>query len=31
MSAENFIFIDFFTVEADGNDVNPCICEEVFI
>ena len=26
MSAENFIFIDFFTVKVDGNDVNQGIC-----
>ena len=31
MSAENFIFVDFFAVKADGNDVKPGICEEVFI
>ena len=30
MSDENFIFVDFFTVKADGNDVNPGICGEVF-
>ena len=31
MSAENFIFIDFFAVKADGSDVYPGICKEVFI
>ena len=31
MSDENVIFMDFFAVKADGNDVNPGICEEVFI
>ena len=25
MSAENFIFIDFFVVKVDGSDVNPGI------
>ena len=25
MSAENFIFIDFFAVKVDGSDVNPGI------
>ena len=26
MSAENFIFIDFFAVKTDGSDVNQGIC-----
>ena len=26
MSAENFIFIDFFAVKVDGSDVYPGIC-----
>ena len=26
LSAENFIFIDFFAVKVDGSDVNPGIC-----
>ena len=26
LSAENFIFINFFAVKVDGSDVNPGIC-----
>ena len=26
LSAEHFIFIDFFAVKVDGSDVNPGIC-----
>ena len=28
MSAENFIFTDFFAVKVDGSDVNPGFCKE---
>ena len=28
LSAENFIFIDFFAVKVDGSDINPGICNE---
>ena len=31
LSDENVIFMDFFAVKVDGNDVNPGICKEVFI
>ena len=31
MSAENFIFIDFFAAKVDGSDVNKGICKEVFM
>ena len=31
MSAEKFIFIDFFAVKVNGSDVYPRICKEVFI
>ena len=31
LSAKIFIFIDFFAVNVDENDVNQGICKEVFI
>ena len=31
LSAENFIFKDFFVVKVNGSDVNPEICTRVFI